>query len=316
MLSVNLFGVGQARYFDRPLPGFPTQQPCLLLCHLLINRTYPHNREHLAAVFWGDMPSLAARKSLRNSLWRLRQIFQSVGAPPDEFLFITEESISFINQSNHRLDVEIFEKTLHSFQDIPARSLSPDQAFALEEAAKIYIGDLLGSVYEDWVLYERERLRILYLSALNKLMIYHGIKGNYDRGLTYGEQILAHDNTREKVHRQMMWLYYLQGDRNAALAQFKRCRQILREELGVQPMDETGQLYEQMLHNQFCPKGWPEESEQAFHVASAQDHTLRTMVEESLQKLNALQAINDQTSAELRLLERLFKETLSRMGET
>ncbi len=316
MLTVNLFGTGQAKYDERPLPGFPTQQPCLLLCHLLLNKSYPHNREHLASIFWGDGPTYLARKSLRNALWRLRQVFQSVGAPLDEYLISSEDCVSFINSSSYRLDVELFERATQASQDIPARTLSAEQASDLQAGIDLYIGDLLESIYADWILYDRERLRLLYLTGLNKLMVYHGIHGSYEHGLACGKRILAYDNTREKVHRQMMWLYYLQGDRTAALAQYKHCAQVLREELGVQPMEETRSLYDQMVHNRFDAAHWIVDEELPRTAPDARDGSLRSVAEQALQRLHHLQRVLDETSAELRLLENLIDESISRMGET
>jgi DNA-binding SARP family transcriptional activator len=315
MLNINLFGTGEARYYDRLLPGFPTQQPCVLLCHLLLNKTYPHNREQLASLFWSDSPNLQARKSLRNTLWRLRQLFQSVGAPPEEYLFITEESVSFINTSSHRLDVELFETSTSQCQDLSARDLTVEQASNLQSAVDLYKGDLLESIYADWILYDRERLRLLYLSALNKLMLYYGSHSSYERGLSCGERILVYDNSREKVHRQMMWLYYLQGNRTAALAQYKKCHQILQEELGLQPMEETRLLYDQMVHNKVDASHWMVDAETSATELRLREGSMHSIAELALKRLRHLQAVIDETSAELHLLERLIDESISRTGE-
>jgi DNA-binding SARP family transcriptional activator len=316
MLTINLFGTGQAKYFDHPLPGFPTQLPCLLLCHLLLNKAYPHNREHLASIFWGDEPTHLARKALRNALWRLRQVFQSVGASLDEYLIISESCVSFINTSSYLLDVEQFEQANGLCQDIPAQKLTMEQAAELQAGTDLYIGDLLESIYADWILYDRERLRLLYITGLNKLMVYHGSHGSYERGLACGKRILACDNTREKVHRQMMWLYYLQGNRTAALAQFNHCLQILRQELGVPPMEETRLMYDQMVHNKFDAAHWIACDETPTPVIKPPEGSIRSMAGLALERLHHLQAVIDETSVELRLLESLIDGSISRMDET
>jgi DNA-binding SARP family transcriptional activator len=81
MLRVQRFGTGQVRYEVQFLTGFPSQQCCLLLCYLLLNRHRPRHRERLSALFWGDYPTAALRKHLRNSVWRLRSVLQSLGTP-------------------------------------------------------------------------------------------------------------------------------------------------------------------------------------------------------------------------------------------
>ena len=251
MLELKLFGTGQARYFDHPLEGFPCQQAFLMFCYLLINKGHPHPRERLAAVFWGDYPTLTARKYLRNTLWRLRQGLESAGVESSHYLHITEENIAFVNTSPYWLDVESFETITSHYQSYKGENLLPEQADELAKGAALYTGDLLESVYEDWCLVDRERLRMAYLEALNKLMLYSIAHQNYEQGLQYGERFFTLDHTREKVHRQMMVLHWLSGDQYAALAQYKRCAQILHEEMAIQPMEETRLLYEKMLHNRF-----------------------------------------------------------------
>lgn len=314
MLKATLFGNGQARYFERELPGFPGQQACLLLCYLLLNKQQPHHREQLAAIFWPEHASDVARKYLRNAIWRMRQILQSTGAPPDEYLFYSEDSIAFINTSSHWLDVEVFESAAARFQPVAASQLQPIDAAQLAAAVDLYTGDLLENVYEDWCLYERERLRLLYLNSLHKLMVYHGLKGAYDSGIVYGERILTHDNTREKVHRQVMWLHWLAGNRDAALLQYQRCARILRDELNAAPMDETRQLYEQMRAGQVPAQAsaWAETTSPRASLASETEQHLKPLLEQTRHRLFQLQQMIEETRAELRQIERTLDDAMLR----
>jgi len=314
MLEIKLFGTGQAYYNDQPLAGFPNQQPCLLLSYLLLNKNYPHNREHLAAILWDDAPAIIGRKSLRNALWRLRQIFESVGACLDDYLMITEDSVAFINTSHFGLDIETFETTTALCKDLSGWELSEEQVSQLETGVDLYLGDLLEGIYEDWVLYDRERLNLVYINTLNKLMVYYGLKGNYERGLTCGNRILAMDNTRETVYRQMMWLYCLLGDRNAALKLYKCCSRILRDELGVDPMQETRHLFEQVLHNQIDPKEWQFPFDAPAYSRRTVDRDSQSLTENTLKKLRFIQNSIEETNAQLHLLEKMLGETLTQLS--
>jgi len=310
MLELNFFGAAQACYADRPLAGFPNQQAHLLLCYLLLNRDRSHHRERLATVFWSEYPTQVSLKYLRNSIWRARKILKSVGAPADEYLAIDNGSVSFRCSSRYWLDVEVFEERVTSYQGRSGHNLTPEQATHLEEATELYVGDLLEGVYEDWCLYDRERLNLLYLNALGKLMDFHEINTTYEQGMACGERILNYDETREKVHRQMMRLYWLQGNRDAALAQYKQCTQILRENLDILPMEETTHLYQQMLHNQFRPAsrlGY-RESPPPFTVNP--DESTQMLVEYTLHKIHTLRATIDEASAELHHIEHFIKETM------
>jgi DNA-binding SARP family transcriptional activator len=310
MLKAELFGTGRARFYDRDLPGFPVQQSGLLLSYLLINRQSPHHREPLAAVFWGDHPTEIARKYLRNTLWRLRQVFQSAGAPPDDYLSISEDCVTFINTSPCWIDVEEFEQTTTQFKNISGIDLNAGQAEKLSQAASLYTGDLLENVYEDWTLYERERMRLLYLNTLNKLMVFYGTNGAYEQGIEYGEKIMARDNTREKVHRQMMWLHWLAGNRDAALIQYRRCIQILHDELNVQPMEETRRLYEQIRSGLAPARNITDIPPAPAPTSRNSDLVLKPLFQQTLLRLYQLQQLLEETRSELNQIERKIDEAL------
>lgn len=313
MLKICLFGTGSAAYFDKQIAGFPTHQPCLLFCYLLLNRQSPHHREHLASIFWGDQPTQQARKSLRNCLWRLRNSLVSVGMTVEDYLLISEEIISFEITSQFWLDSAILEECVDRYQDIPPKSLTVDQVSQLENAARLYTGDLLESVYDDWCLYDRERFRIMLLNLLNKVMIYHGLFSNFESGIDCGKRILSFDNTREKIHRQLMWLYMLAGDRTASIAQYKHCCQILHDELGISPMEETKSLFELILHNPTQIKSW---SDQGRFYLSRETNAFdksptQPLLKHTMNKLHRLQKMIEETGDELQMLENLINRVFS-----
>ena len=300
MLEIKLFGAGEANLNGERVGGFPQQQAGLLLCYLLLNRGRPQPRERLAAIFWEQHNSATARKYLRNAIWRLRRMLGEDQSQKHPFLNILDTSISFCWESDYRLDTELLEAHTRPAKSVPGEALSGEQAEALEKAVRVYSGDLLEGVYDDWTLYERERLRLLYLSSLNKLMVYYGTHGKPARGLVHGERILSLDPAREKIHRQIMWLYWLSGDRAAALGQYKRCKQVLREELGLSPMKETRELYAAIKNNE-TPEG--------FDTAGALDAPVQAVIPaDALKKLAHLQKLADSINAELESLAALLNQ--------
>jgi DNA-binding SARP family transcriptional activator len=318
MLKIKLFGTGQAYLDGYEYAPFPSNQAHLLLCYLLLNSKYPHLRDQLASVFWGEYSTRASRKYLRNGLWKLRQMFEEAQANLDDYLFVSDESITFIRTSSYWLDVEVFEDTLEDYQDVPGQEIRPEQAHQLGTAVELYSGNLLEGADYDWCIYERERLNLLYLEALSKLMVYHAANGTYERGLAYGERILVQDPTREKVHLHMMRLYWLSGNRSAALAQYKRCVQILREELGIAPLHETTLVYQQMIHNQYTPqlrRAGVENDSKAIQAQSpggeikGEASIMPNGTREALET-TYLQRLVEETTAELRQIEKLIHSDL------
>lgn len=305
MYEIKLFGPGQAYYDGKAIPGFPGQQHCFLLYYLLLKRQSSHTREQIATQFWGDSPSAVGRKNLRNALWRLNQSFQSVGGALEDLISIDGEYLSFAKNRDYQLDIDQFETAVRYSQFPSSQTLDDDQVSALEQAVELYQGDLLESVYEDWSIYERERLRLAFINMLMKLVDHHSSKANYTRGLEYGQRILALDPTREKAHRQLMMIHWLTGDREAALQQYRSCCEILQTELGLKPMHETHHLYETILHSSAVPVG---------HTLNIQESsngkTTSPTLKDMLQKLHFLEMIVEQTNTELHVLDQMIQQVL------
>ena len=132
----------------------------------------------------------------------------------------------------------------------PRADLVDTQRENLEHAVR---GDLLEGWYQDWCIFERERLQNCYLTALDKLVGYCVTYGHVDCGLAHAESILRCDPAEEQTHYHMMHLHWIADHRTRALRQYQRCKQVLSEELGVQPSERTKKLYEHIRSNEIDP---------------------------------------------------------------
>jgi DNA-binding SARP family transcriptional activator len=150
-------------------------------------------------------------------------------------------------------------------------------------------------------------MRLDFLNILNRLMDHHSHKGNYEHSLEYGKRILLLDPTRERVHRQIMLIHWLTGNREIALLQYRSCHSILQKELGLKPAQETQHLYETILHSSSASaKSKLEDSVLLSSVNLPLDQPLREM----MQKLHVLETIVEQTNAELQRLEGMIRQAL------
>ncbi len=246
-LSIRLFGGIELR--SRDDVAFALQPSVqVFLAYLLLNRERYHCREVLSAHFWGDRDDGHARRCLNTTLWRLRQELEEAGTPRGTLVQTNHAGEIGVNCGDDIwLDVAEFEEKARRGLTPALSEMSPQMAAHLEEAVALYVGDLLEAVYADWVLVHRERLRALYIKCLKRLMHFHRTRHAYERSIAYGRKILAIDPLREEVHRQVMRLYELNGERAEALRQYDRCRQILARELDTEPMPEIQAHYRQLL---------------------------------------------------------------------
>ena len=249
-LRFRLFGKFTAHHDAGLLTGLEASKDQELLSYLLIHRDRPHSREALASLLWADTSTEKSKKYLRQALWHLHAALNSDNGNGTHFLLVDHDWLSLNPCSSLWTDVADFERAFAGAEGIAGRQLEPEKADALKDAVSLYSDDLLPGYYQDWILFERERLQNMYLLMLDKLIVYLQFRGDYEVAQGYGATILRYDPARERTHRQLMHLYSLAGDRTSALRQFERCAQALKQELGVKPERKTLELYERIKSDQ------------------------------------------------------------------
>jgi len=286
-LRITLFGKLCLRGEDgRQLAGFDARKIQELFCYLLLHRDRPYPREILASLLWGDSSTEQSKKYLRQTLWQLQGALERQSVPINATLLHVEpEWVDLNSQADLWLDIAVFEQAFAPVKNIEGRELDIENVKLLQCAIELYQGDLLEGWFQDWCIYERERLQNMYLSMLDKLMGYCEAHHEYDTGISYGTRILLFDRAREHTHRRLMRLQYLGGNRTAALRQYQRCVSALDEELSVKPAKSTIALYEQIQADNFdFQSASPAESVKA-------DQSPIDSERETLGRLNQLQKL-------------------------
>jgi DNA-binding SARP family transcriptional activator/predicted ATPase len=225
MLVLHLLGGLQITLNNKPVSGFVSSKVQALLCYLALTPAQVHLRSSLASLFWGDMPDEDAATNLRQAVANLKRLLEP-------YLDITRQSIAFNADAPYWVDVLAFEET---------RDVS------------LYAGELLAGFgvadapdFDDWLTNERERLHELALSILREQAERQHTQGDDDAAIASLNRLLRLDPLQETAHRQLMMLLAVNGQRGAALAQYDRCREILKRDLKIEPEIETTRLYERI----------------------------------------------------------------------
>ena len=261
-LRISLFGLPTAQWVqadaaNNPAINAPSAQRVKLtraveslLMYLLVQRRNTHTRESLIGVFWGEQADEQARGCLSTALWRLRRTLEPDPALHGQILLTTPQgAVGILRSDKVWLDVEAFEDAAQPLLAKPAQTLTPTTAQQLKRAVGIYSGPLLEGFYDDWALRERERLHAMYINSMAYLMRYYHQQADYAEAIVYAQSILEQDSLREDVHRTLMRLFHENGQRTQAMQQYEQCRQLLRQELGIEPMPETQALCHNISQN-------------------------------------------------------------------
>jgi len=219
-----------------------------LFSYLLLHRARPHRREALTTLLWPDVPDVQSKRYLRKTVWQLQSALAQL-TPPDapSILHADPDWLQVSTAADAWLDVAQFECAYRLAEDTAGEEMEPTTAARVEAAVELYRGDLLEGWYQEWVLFERERLERIYLSLLDKLISHCAAHGRYEAGISYGMRALRHDPARERTHRRLMRLHALAGNRSEALHQYAVCVDTLRRELGVAPSERTNALNHNIL---------------------------------------------------------------------
>lgn len=303
-LKINLLGKFSVRRDGVLLGGFEGGKVQELFGYLLLNRNRSHAREALANTLWGGSSTAQSKKYLRQALWHLQSALDDErGGAAGRLLVVEPNWIKLNSGGGLWLDVEEFEGAFALVKGRTSRSLDAEQAEGLRLAVQLYGGDLLEGSYQDWCLYERERLQNIYLALLDKLSGYCEASGEYDQGRDYAARILRHDPARECTHRRLMRLHYLADDRGAALRQYVRCVTVLNDELGVKPDRQTVALYDEIRAGSLDAARRPPPAADAEPGPRAAEAALPDLVARLKQLHGALTEIQRQVKKEIKTVE-------------
>lgn len=261
ILKLTLFGTFQARNSHGTPLTFRTDKIRALLAYLAVEHSRAHRRDHLAALLWGDSDRARARQSLRMALVRLRQALEPVledgNSPP--FLLIDRQIVQFrFDPRAHDVDAILFDRVVSSLRE-PSQTAA-ERFRQMAAVADLYQGEFLagltvagGQEFNEWRLLQSERYHQQLMSLIDELIDFYLLRQNWAKAEQYARQQITLLPWHERAHQQLMRLYAAQGKRDLVRHQFEQLSATLSTEIGVEPSQNTAQLYEQLLEKSAAP---------------------------------------------------------------
>jgi DNA-binding SARP family transcriptional activator len=243
-LSLRLLGQPVLFKAERPVDLSPGATR--LCAYLALAPGDGRPRSAAAAEFFADCPEPVARRRFNTALWRFKVEMRSrTGA--DLVVRRGVRGIGLDTEADLTVDVSVFEDLVRPVLLQSPTSLSQADTDRLVSAVGLHHGPLLESCDDDWVLTDRYRVDNVYLTVLDYLIQHYGARGEIEAVAKYGQLALDLEPLREDVHRHLMKAYTVVGRTDLAESQFERCRLLLRQELGTDPMPETVALRLQIV---------------------------------------------------------------------
>ncbi len=236
MLEIRLLGRFEVRTENQPIV-IPSRLAQSLLAHLLLNRTTSHRREQLAGIFWPNMREKDARHNLRHELWRLRKLLDTASPLHSDLIVSDDLTIGIDPQAQYWLDVA-------QFEGAGACATSDDLMHTLD----LYQGKLLPDFYDEALTLERERLHAFFDQQMGRLLEQLRAEQRWTEMLARAERWIVLSRSPEPAYRALMVAHAALGNRAKVADVFDRCVATLKQDLGVEPSEQTRALYERLAH--------------------------------------------------------------------
>jgi WD40 repeat protein/DNA-binding SARP family transcriptional activator len=224
---------------DDPIAlGGPKQRA--VLAHLLLRPNQIVPAVTLIDEIWGDEPPDSARNTLQTYVSHLRKALgdgRIDGRPPGYRLEV----------GRNELDADRFDDLLRDARK--AATTDPTAAVpVLEDALSLWRGPAFADLADEPSLAgEAARLNELRLTAQEARLEALLASGEHARVVGEAESLLARHPLREGIWGALMLALYRSGRQADALGAFQRARDLLGEELGIDPSPELVTLHEQLL---------------------------------------------------------------------
>ncbi|MFD8119278.1 BTAD domain-containing putative transcriptional regulator [Streptomyces microflavus] len=214
-------------------------KPVILLAALLLHANSTVSAEYLQRTVWGEDQPATARAALQTCVLRLRRLFTKHG--------VTGTSIEAV-PGGYRITAGPPTLDLLGFRDQVRRATAlagdPEaELYTLKDALSLWQGSLLANVRSD-VLHRDEvpRLSEERLRAVERvcdLLLGLGRCGEALVDLWTATRVYP---GHERFHEQLIEALYRTGRQSQALAEYRRVKGFLLDELGVDPSPSLRQL--------------------------------------------------------------------------
>ena len=175
-----------------------------------------------AGTLWRDVPEAQAQASLRTGIWRTNRLVPGLVRVDGEHLSLAGSTTVDSRQQ----------------EDFAIRLLghpSGDEHWIEEAIETLWRNELLPGWYDDWVVFERERLAQLRIHALERLASVLTRRMELDTALRLAWAAVRAEPLRETANAVLMSVYVAEGNVSDAVHQYEIFSDLLRRELGIEP---------------------------------------------------------------------------------
>jgi DNA-binding SARP family transcriptional activator len=200
---------------------FAVPEGCKRLLAFVALKSGRVDRRHAAGSLWPDGPDGRASGNLRSALWRLRGAGIDVLEADKVNIYLRERTTTDLDALCDWADRLVAGTATEADMRIPEWSMT--------------VAELLPGWYDDWVIFERERVRQRMLHAFEVLSCLLRRAGRYGEAIDAAMNAVTIEPLRESAQRVLTEAHIAEGNHIEAKRAFRNYRDLVRRELGVEP---------------------------------------------------------------------------------
>ena len=226
---------------------FPGRQGRIAFAFLALHRHRTIHRDEMLTAIWPDEASSQGDSGLDPIVSKLRSVLKAAGLnPADAGIEVGGGTLALQLPSTTWVDVEAAANALDEAEGALRRNDSSAWGMA-NTAVIITRRPFLPNAEAPWIESQRSVLRAMQLRALQCLVTVSANNQEPLLAIQHAAEMVQLEPFRETAYQLLMRMHAAAGNRAEALRVFARCRELLRDELGVSPSPQTEAVYLEIL---------------------------------------------------------------------
>ena len=241
MLEFGILGPLEVRADGRPVQ-LGGARPRAIFAMLALHANQSVSAERLALALWGEDVPPTAVKTVQVYVARLRK---ALGDPD---VLVTTPAGYCLRVRSGELDADRFERLVAEGREALTDGRAEHAAARLREALQLWRGPPLAEVASaPFAPGEIARLEEQHLAALEVRVEADITAGRHAELVGELQQLTSQHPWRERLHAQLMLALYRSGRQADALQAYRHAREVLVDQLGIEPGAELHDLHEAIL---------------------------------------------------------------------
>lgn len=227
--------------------AFPGHQGRLVFAYLVTERSRPVARAELVDLLWPSGPTAAWETALSALVSKLRTLFARVGLDNPDTLSSAAGCYELRLRGDVWLDLEAAAEAIHEAETALKRA-DPRGAYGPSAVAHhiarrpFFPGDA-----STWTETRRAKLQSILIRALECRAEVYTWNNEHALAFEAARDVVTLEPFRETGYQLLMRAHAAAGNAAEALRAYERCRQLLADELGVDPSPQTKAVHLEVL---------------------------------------------------------------------